>query len=355
MSAEWKRATWVHDMTAQGGLGHTTATLMDAFESFLTQVGWSRTSWMAAPTTDRYFTRTAKNVETTWRYNGDGPTQHAGIHVKLNTASTRLEITVFLENTAGTGAQRETTSGQTIYVTYSAAAPTTFLFVGGEDGWYVEAGRDGTENNAGHFFIATVQPFAEFGNVRPEAISWTCPGFPFDLVGSLRFPETRASQYVTATDGSGHTHSTSLLAYSVRGSNSIKTAAPANDQTYYVGSLDTILMRAADTAQNQTRYNWGLPFNAFDDAHRISPMAVSMNGADSATYNVPNGAWVVDGRGYRKIRRFTVISWTALAFSYLLDTQTGINYRVGYVPDAGRSVNIGVPWPDNSNVITIPL
>lgn len=354
MSAEWKRATWVHDMTAQGGLGHTTATLMDAFESFLTQVGWSRTSWTSTPTTDRYFTRTNKGVETTWRYTGDGPVQHAGIHVKLNTGSTRLEITTFLENTAGTGAQRETPSGQTIYVTYSAAAPTTFLFVGGEDGWYVEAGRDGVENNAGHFFIATMQAFTEFGNVRPETVNWVCPGFPFDLVGSIRFSYNRTSYYVVATDGSGHYHTSQLQAYTPRGCSSIKTANPANDATYPVGSLDSYLAYIGDNSQNgTTHWTWGIPFNALDDAHRVSPMVLLQHASDTANF-ASNTVPTCDGRAIRKIRRFTAVSWTALGFSFLLDSITGINYRVAYVPDGGRSFNIGVPWPDAGNVITIP-
>lgn len=406
MAGEWRRATFIID-----NILHTQTNIITAFESFLTQTGWVRASWSGSGT-DRYYLRADRNTQPRWQFTGDGGIKHGGIRVFYDSdAQTTTGLAVFagqkhiviqsfLENVSQNGAQIATEDvintsvaspgGNiarlgTIRIIYDNTAPNTYLLVGGEDGLYVECGRDAQNNNLGHGAILTFGAIPENHSSIDQTVGWTAQGLVADLFGSCRFTHNRNNRFVS-NDGSNKNFTSALQPQSPRGTYSLSsplysdaTVPSANGQAnangrrgLYLSSRDLLYganraasTEAATSAQSTTGdvdLQYFAAFGLFDSPqngrYRISPMlciqtlrqvecaATSASTSDVAASS--NQASVIDPRTFRQVFRFAVVDYTLLPWVNIQDAVSGATYRVARVEDNGRYSQIGIEWPSSA-------
>ncbi len=371
MANEWKRGTFTYDAV---GLAHTAQNIINGFTSFMTQANWEVPAW-ASNTLDRYFTRIDYGTSDVWKFNGDGPDQKGGIHIKWNSGSSRIEITAFLENSAGTGAQVETPSGNAIYISVDNTAPNNYLLIGGEHGLYVESGRDGINNNLGQGFVATFLPVDEFYGAKDTQRKWTAQGFCCDLTGNLKFSTLRTSVYVT-NDGSSRAFTSYLNPNVARGTNSLYTNTQADGRLGKLSHRKAIFGQGGATsngsgldgyctfgssylsALNNSRYVisqllFAPTLFANDAAAAINTSVLGT--ATTGTGSLGQGA-IIDPTAYwRQVKKFSQVQYDLTAWANITDAVTSTPYRVVGVADGGRTAKLGVEWPSSGNVLTIAL
>lgn len=364
MALEWKRGTFVYDVV---GLGHTSTTALNAFQSFLTQCGWDLAAYSTS--TDKYFVRTDRATNDYWRFNGDGPNQNCGILVRYNAGNSRLEIAAFLENQAGNASQKISNSTHIAHVTLDGTAPNNWLFVGGEGGFYVEAGRDGLPTNLGHAMVVAWEVIPEFNGTDDARRMWTTQGAVCDLFGNLKFTADRNSRFVD-NQGTNKNYTGRLRPYVCRGTGNFNLSSQGDDRQIGIGPRDNFFSfaRAASSSSlyNEiVRFCFGLINTPRDGRYRISPMLVDQlvdnahincgTTTSSASNNVaPDGsAYLFDLRQIRRVAKFAVVDASLIPFVTITDLATNVIYRVAQVGDGGRACNIGIVWPDNSNVVTV--
>jgi hypothetical protein len=362
MSGEWKRGTFTYDVV---GLAHTTANLMAAFTSFLTQCGWSVPAWSAS-VTDRYFVRTDHATSDVWHFTGDGPTQKCGLRVAI--VGSTLSVYSFLENTAGNGSYRS--SAQALSVTIDTTAPNNYLLIGGEFGIYLEAGRDGLPSNLGHGFIGTFLPVDEWYSAKNAERKWTSQGFVCHLMGNLAFSADRTHSIVT-NDGTSRKFTAYLAPYIVRGSTSVFTNSQVDDRR--IGLSHQRLLNSIfsiDASYWYYKFTLGSLFlsGMYNGRYVVSGLVVapsfdSYNNARSndgsgstTTSTVDTYMRVQDGASYwRRVPKFAQVEYTMTPWANIVDAVSGETYRVANIPDGGRTTKIAVSWPAAGDVVTVAL
>lgn len=372
MANEWIRAsvTLVPNVAPL----HTITNAVNAIGSFLVSGGWELASWSGAAN-DRYYLRADRGARERWRYEGDGPIQSCGIHVAV--VSTAIRISAFLENTTQTGAQIDTNAAtgtgnvcQFVSITFDSTAPNNYLMIGGEDGFYIEAGRDSSSVNLGHGMICCFAAIAELNSTKDNTVRWTTQGLPMDLTSTCKFCDsaTRSTRFVI-DDGTSRNFTAGLKLHSARGVSSTTIAsAPANYPDYYIGNRDLIL--GMNLGNNQTIIvgaTFGHRGSPEDGRYRISPVLMvqedtatdikNMSCSSSAVSNVVAAGTGGQNNTFRDIRhdrvilRIVVADYTLLPFANLTEAQTGKVYRLFEFNDGGRTANLGIEWTD---VVVVP-
>jgi hypothetical protein len=395
MASEWNRATFTID-----NILHTEVNYLNGIASFLTQSGWVLASWSSGlyGSNDRHFVRSDRAVQPRWQFVGDGPLQHAGIRVfydsnpnattgtSLFTGQEHIVIQSFLQNTAetdrqvltpdfvatvGGGAAASSRFG-TCRIVYDPSAPNNVLIIGGEDGLYLEAGRDASPNNLGHASIMTFGAIPELFGVYDDSVRWTAQGLVADLFDRCRFTHDRSNRFV-ANDGANKNFSCALQPYSARGTASIVAPNMFNQRPYYIGSRDSLVGMGAGSstptanpatstqrdAEIEFLATFGLANTPEVGRFRISPLlmvqdlldvnigAVSTSAADNIAPTATT-SWFLDPRRFRQVFRFAACDHTLLPSANIQDGATGAVYRVSRVEDGGRFSKLGVEWPGGS-------
>jgi len=400
MANEWARGTFTID-----NVTHDHTNIITAFDNFLTHasVGWEEASWSPGGT-DRYYLKDDRASRERWQYDGDGSQQYSGIRVwydsdpntstgtSLFPSEEHIVIQTFLQNVGATGSQILTpdyvgTSGSgaaqsyrfgSIRIKYDDTAPNNYLLIGGEDGLYVEVGRDAAENNLGHGAIMTFGAIPELHHTQDGSVQWTAQGLVCDLydgnTGGCRFCVSRNIRWVQ-NDAAEKNFTAGLQPYSPRGTRNILTPDQNDQEPYYIGSRDTFY-GASRTGRTtaissvvieedinlDAHATFGLCNTPLGDRYRISPLmmlqslievrcaASSNSGADVAATS--HSGWL-DPRAWRQIFRFAAVDYTLLPFQNVQDAVSGAIYRVARMEDNGRYSQLGVEWP--SGEITIPV
>lgn len=370
MANEWVRGTV--SLVPNVPPNHTITNALNAIQSVLVAGGWELASWTPGGN-DRYFIRADRGTRENWRYEGDGPVQNCGIHLYTNTpTNTEIRISSFLENTTATGVQvdcRDATANVNrrgfLTISWDVTAPNNYLIIAGEDGFYIEAGRDSSPVNLGHGAILAVSEIPELNATKGAQRRWTTQGFPMDLFGECRFTANRNLRFVT-NDGTSRNFTALLTLYGTRGVTSTTVApAPANFVDYSFGNRDLILGQTAFAAGSSNDLRYGCTFGQLnspeDGRYRINQMLLVQESAvtdvsnraasstsTSNTIAVGTGSVNVqfrDIRHDRLILRFVVVDYTLLPFANLTEAATGKVYRVIEHNDNGRTANIGIEWP----------
>lgn len=371
MAGEWSRGTAT--LIPNIAPFHTIANAMNLIGSFLTQTGWVEASWSPG-TSDRYWIRADRATQDHWRFDGDGPTQHCGIHAQQQNGDTEIHISCFLENQAEDDSQVDTfdfahstfRQARSI-ILFDVTAPNNWLFIGGEDGLYIEAGRDGNPNNLGHTHVATwgVQP--ELNSTREFTRRWSSQGFVLDLFGPCKFTEgltTRNLRYVI-NDGTSRNFTAYYQGIMARGSGSLATPGPTDYRGIRFGSRDLMngLTGFGSSAEHRYLFCFGHFNSPEDDRFRISPIQVtqisdnvdiaasSSSSSDVVPASTNPDVRCRDIRNHRKMRRVVVVDYTLLPFINIVEAQSGVTYRVVEHNDSGRTANLGVEWPA---VVVVP-
>lgn len=403
MSGEYNRATFQYDPV---GLGHTFTTILDKIESFLTQSGWQRPSWdtgsitttlntgasspfgTKASTQSRFYIRTDRNTQDTWRYTGDAVTQHGGIVVSYdNSASVGSEtgpqivIMTFVQNSAATGSQ--VTSGDgisgsgadirygSIRVQIDNLTVNNWFIYGGEQGLYIEVGSNGLPTNLGHGSIMVFGAIPEFHGTRDFTVQWTAQGLVCDFTRNCKFTASRNDRFVT-NDGTSKNFTASLQPLTPRGTASIYSLSGnvEDRRGYYIGAQDNFLSQSvAGTAANTTvdvattlqssikfAASFGLINSPLDGRFRLSPLMMAQHmgheicgvTSSSGSNNVAsasNTLFLLDVRAHRRIYKLVAADYTLLPFVNVIDAVTGATYRIVRVDDNGRFSHLGVEVP----------
>lgn len=422
MAGEWAQATFQYDPV---GLSHTFSFVMDKIENFLLLSGWERPTWdggmfgpgtVGTPSTPgsgdgRYFIRADRATQDRWRYTGDLITQHGGIFVWYNVdagvdqgngyepnlegstdpgeSGPQIVFQSFLENVTTDGVQLRTPDHDvtisgisrfgSIRVLLDNLAVNNWLLYGGEDGLYLEAGRDALNANLGHGAIMVFGEIPEFNATRDVARQWTAQGLVCDMRGPCRFTEDRNDRFVT-NDGTNKNFTASLQPYTPRGTSSIDSLSGNvfDERPYYIGCRDNFLSATAQGATTQaaeiaalsgnllsTKYaaSFGLINTPKNDRIRISPLFMIQeilhinSGVTSASANnnlasSTNAVPMIDVRTYRQIFRFVGADHTLIPFLSVVDSVSGATYRVARIDDNGRFSQFGIEVP--STTLTLP-
>lgn len=362
MSGEWKRGTFTYDVVGQA---HTTANLIAAFTSFLTQCGWTVPAWSAGAL-DRYFVRSDHATSDVWHFTGDGPTQRCGIRIQITGGV--LYVYTFLENSAQNGSYRS--SAQSLAVTIDVTAPNNYLLIGGEFGLYLEAGRDGLPTNLGHGFIGTFLPVDEWYSAKNAERKWTTQGFVCHLVGNLPFSSDRGHCLVT-NDGTSRKFTAYLVPYVVRGSSSVFSNAQADDTR--IGLSHQRLLNSIfsiDSAYWFTKFTLGSLFlsGMYNGRYVVSGLVVAPmwqsytnarsndGSASTTTSSTDSYMRVQDGASYwRRVPKFAQVEYTMTPWANIVDAVSGETYRVANIPDGGRTTKIAVSWPAAGDVVPVSM
>lgn len=357
MADEWKRGTFVYDVI---GVGHTPTNLMNAIQSFLTQVGWVRASWDTA--TIQYFLRGDRGSDNFWMFNGDGAPQACGIRVELDAANSRIIIRTFLENAAANALQIASGTPHQMFLAYDATAPNNLLFIGGKKGFYYESGRDGLPTNLAHGMVLGWEAVPEYHSQDDDLVNLTTQGIACDLFGALKFSNDRTNLKLCDVLNGNRNYTGGLQAYICRGTSGFVTATQANDRLMAIGSRDNFFSIHCDYNNLSVRQSLGLLLTPRKGAYRISPL-MTMQASDffycyaSGGGNndaASNGATrYTDVRSLRQVKRFVVVDATLIPFVNLTDVVSSTIYRIAQVADAGRPANIGIEWPNVSNIVTV--
>lgn len=304
-----------------------------------------------------------------WWYTGDNYYQHSGILVQHNASPARIEITSFLENVAKTGVQVAVTAGATYrtVINYDNTKNNDYMFIAGEDGFYVEGGTDTNLNNIAHGAVMAFYPDPEMYGTRNRERQWTSQGITIPFLGNL-LSYDRNYRFVE-TVGDRRNHTGLLYGRCARGCGSTTVRSPADNKEAYIGSREHN-MHAMELPQNASSYSrvffttFGMFQSNFDDLYRITSITVQV----SDLYQVmrySTGTEVVSAASIseyvRDIRngmcptpKFGVCSSYLLPWNNIVDKRTGLTYRVARVSDGGRNSNVVIVWPDLSNVVAIP-
>lgn len=425
MAGEWNQASFQYDPV---GLSHTFVFIMDKIESFLTQSGWERPTWdggapgagtVGTPSTPgsgdgRYFVRSDRATQDRWRFTGDGLTQHCGIFVWYNVdagvdqgngyepnlgdvadadeSGPQIVIQTFLENSTPDGVQVLSPDHEirdagppvvhrmgSIRVLLDNLAVNNWLLYGGEDGLYLEAGRDSLNASLGHGAVMVFGEIPEFNATRDVARQWTTQGLVCDMRGLCRFTVNRDDRFV-ANDGTDKNFTASLQPYSARGTSSIDSTAGniSDHRPYYIGCRDNWLSAtpfgAATLAAEffsgsgtgvSTRYaaSFGLLNTPKNDRIRISPLFMlqqsqhtqaGVNNTTSSNNIVASltGLPTLDVRTFRQIFRFVGADHTLIPFLSVVDSVSGATYRIARFDDNGRFSQFGIEVPNTT--LTLP-
>lgn len=356
MADEWKRGTFVYDVI---GLGHTPTNLMNALQSFLTQVGWERASWDTA--TVRYFLRTDRSTDNYWMFNGDGAPQACGIRIELDAAGSRILIRTFLQNQAGNALQIASSTTHQIVLAYDSTAPNNLLFIGGKKGFYFEDGRDGKPTNLAHGMIVAWEPVPEYNGTDDLRVNRTTQGAACDLFGSLKFCVNRSSYRFVDSRNGNRAYSGNLAPFVCRGSLNSITAIPVDNPNVFIGPRDHVFgiyINNNDPGASQTaQFTFGLAFTPRDGRFRVSPLMVDQSSETLPCVSINSSGLtnvsIRDIRAIRQATRFVVVDGTLIPFVNLTDAATSVIYRIAQVADLDRPANIGIAWPDASNIVTV--
>lgn len=361
MANEWKKYTWTYDPISSG---HTFISILNSFQSGLTQCGWELAPWNANIVANpngsnwRYFIRTDRSTRNVWKYNGDGWDQNCGILVRYDSVSNQIRLHAFLENFNQTAPQERTTDAGDIRFVIDNTAPNNYLVRLGEDGLYVEVGRDGINNNLGHGMVSVIQVIPEFYGTKEAQIRWTTQGICMDFSGEIRFTQDRNQRFVV-NDGSNHNITANLAPYVCRGTNNVQTQSIVLNQRYFIGPRDLYIGLAnfnGGGAGLSSRATFGNLWGAFDERYRISPMLLVQDGtatdfgtSDGTSNNARPPYYgfgsMMDYRNLRQIARLATIDHTLLNNSLVQDLVSTKYYRVARVEDNGRYFNVGIEEP----------
>jgi len=418
LSAEWNSATFQYDPV---GLSHTFVFVMDKLENALIQSGWERPSWDggafgpgtaggpdAAATDVRHFIRADRNTQDRWQYKGDLLTQHGGIVIWYHADPTaapygpnlggpsnagesgpQIVVQAFLENSAASGVQRYTLDhaedNSTVHrfgslrLRLDNLAVNNWLVYVGEDGLYLEAGRDTFKTNLGHGAIMCFDSINELNGTRDEAVQWTTQGLVCDFFGQCRFTEDRNVRFVL-NDGTNKNTTAALQPYTVRGTASIDSLSGTvfDDRAYYIGARDNFLSHGyggVSVGSNSefsssgggvsSRYaaSFGLINTPKNDRIRVSPLFMVQQSthinvgvlSSVASNNVTptaNTLQLLDVRTMRQVLRYAAADATLIPFLNVVDSVSGTTYRIARMDDAGRFSQFGVEVP--AVQITLP-
>ena len=373
MAGEWRRGTAT--IIPNVAPNHTIANAMNAIGSFLTQTGWELASWSGS-TSDRYYLRTDRTTQNRWRYDADGPTQYCGIHIQQANSDTEIHISTFLEDLGATASQVDTIDaggqgtnrqGKAI-ILFDVTAPNNYLIVGGEDGLYIEAGRDGTVNNLGQAWIFAFAAIAELNATKDAQVRWMSQGVPLDLFGACKFTESASRQlrYVI-NDGTNRNFTSHFAGFVARGSLNVSSPNAADGQVARFGNRDLMLGQTGFGGGGEIRY--GCCFGHFnspeDDRYRISPVIMLQDGSatdiaisstsvsDTLAASGNTDVRMRDIRHDRLVLRMVVCDYTLLPFINITEAQTGKVYRVVEFNDNGRTANLGIEWPSLTVTISV--
>jgi hypothetical protein len=364
MANEWARSTFTVDAV---GSGHTPQSVINGFTSFLTQTGWVVPAW-STDSLDRHFVRSDHVTSDVWWYTGDSaPTRRCGIRIRYVSASTRFEISCFVETSGQSARQYETPAGQIAYIAWDVTAPNNFLVIGGEDGLYWETGRDGNPNNLGHGFIATHTGIPEFYSARSSADKWLSQGFVVDLIGQLKISYNRAQRNFVLPDGGNRVFTTCLAPILARGSVNSTTISPATNPAVMLSNrmvwFGGLIYTGTGSWLVEHLGTLAVPLSPINGRYVVSPLIIInyndtyiqvYNAGTSASTAAPNNDFrFQDPRNIRQVKRFAAVDFTLLGFSNIQDAVTGATYRVAKFPDGGRSTNAGVEWP--ATIVTSSL
>ena len=312
------------------------------------------------------FNVTASIVSDQWRYNGDVVEQNCGLHVFWNTGSARVEISAFLENTAGGAAQVDTTSTQRCFIAYNNTLQNDWLIYCGEDGVYYETGVSGTPQNIAHGLIATFMPIPEFSGTKDAQRKWTTQGLSMDLFGNIKFTTDRNIRFIDNA-GANKNYTGSLQPFVARGVVDLATPVRANDRRHPVGPADNWIGGSGIGISDSERY-WfcalGMAWTPIDDRYKISPMWMLQHLTSLGTYqssgvgsnNVApasvNSGVMIESRWLRKLPRIAVPDSSLLPYVNVTDPITSKIYRIARVADGGRNASIAIEYP--ATAVTIP-
>jgi hypothetical protein len=423
MAAEWNQATFQYDPVGQS---HTPSWIMDKIENFLILSGWERPSWdggmfgagtVGTPSEGalgdgRHFIRSDRATQDRWRYTGDLLTQHCGIFVWYNVDAgvdqgngyepnlggpsdaeedgPQIVIQTFLENTTPDGVQIYTPDHDSVVsgihrfgsirLNIDNLAVNNYLIYGGEDGLYLEVGRDAFNANLGHGAVMVFGEIPEFNATRDAARQWTAQGLVCDMRGNCRFTVSRNDRLVT-NDGTDKNFTASLQPFAARGTSSIDSLAGGanvyDNRPYYIGSRDNWLSATPYGATTQaaeffsqsgsslsSRYaaSFGLLNTPKNDRIRISPLFMVQEirhinsgvNSVSASNNVAattNALPQIDVRTMRQVFRFVGADHTLIPFLSVVDSVSGATYRVGRMDDNGRFSQFGIEVPTSTIVL----
>lgn len=301
-----------------------------------------------------------------WWYTGDNYYQHSGLRVQYVAGSPNtVQITTFLENSGKTASQ--TTCTTVVSIAYDITQDNTFLFISGEDGFYVEGGTDASNNNVAHGMIFAFYPDETFGGTRDRERTWLSQGGVYELRGLL--VGDRNYRFVE-TVGDRRNHTSHITAGFTRGSDSILSKRNIDNRLRYFGPRDHLfasIYRMSDgTVYPRTFYHTlGLMQSNFDDLYRVSMLALLQGESSYDVVRYSTGAETVGGstsgltyvfdtrNAIRAIPKFGVCSSYLLPWNNITDKRTGQVFRVAQVYDGGRIPNICIVWPDATNVVTI--
>jgi hypothetical protein len=292
--------------------------------------------------------------------------QHNGIHVKIASVS-QISIASFLENTTQAGMQISLVPTYQVAIAQDNTQINNFLFVGGEDGFYIEGGTGANYNNIAHGFIFAYYPDASFGGTRDRERTWLSQGGVYDLRGTIRTDDHNYRFVETVSDRRNHTGK--INAMLPRGSLSVLNRNASDNRQMYFGPRDHWMAVPYYVYSDHWHIHTatlGLFQSNFDDLYRVSffcalqgqgetySLARTSGGAETVGGTTDNQSTIFDLRnGLRQIPKFGCCSSYLLPWNNITDKRTGIIFRVAQVPDTGRNSNIAVVWPDNSNVVTI--
>ena len=398
MPGEWNRATFQIDAPGQS---HDQDTILTSLNSFMTQSGWERPSWddgnqgPGANGESFYWIRSDRNTQSRWQFNGDVVIKHGGIRAWYDddpegttglpefSGLKHIVIQSFLENSTATGVEVATpdhvgsVSGiaerfGSIRILFDNLAVNTWFIYGGEDGVYIEVGRDGEEANLGHGMILTFDAIPDLHGTLDAAVDATAQGLVCDLFGNCRFTADRSDRFV-ANDGTDKNFSASLQPYSPRGTINIDTVSGNvfDQRAYYIASRDNLWATGSGTDQGASsaiveavfteasaKYaaTFGLINSPKNNRFRLSPLHmlqdmqhwnVGRSDVSSANNGPASGdlTALLDVRVQRQILRVVAADYTLLPFVNVVDAVTGATYRIGRMDDAGRFSQFGVEVP----------
>jgi hypothetical protein len=373
MSGEWGRSSFTVDAS---GSGHTAQNVINAFTSFLTQLGWQVPGW-SSNTLDRYFIRSDSGSSDVWDFNGDGPTQRCGIRITYESGNSRFRFQPFLQNSGATGDQITVQNDGSFTVTWDTTAPNMYVVIGGEFGISVECGKSGNPSNLGLGFIGTQLAIPEFNGVRNATRLWTTQGFGVNLGAALNV--FYANSYWPNNDGSSHPYTMTNFARFARGSSSAavqtmsnNTAAGLSNRMFRLGAAgrpDWTSNAVGNTGV--MKCSLGVPWSPTAGKYAVSGLTIDqflqgsatngaaffinsaagqINGASMTTYQTT----IDDFRELRQVKKFAAVDYQILPWTTIQDPVTGVYYRAQrYNDQGGRYGNIAVEWP--STVITVTL
>lgn len=318
---------------------------------------------------------TAAALTVIWRFNGDSPEQACGIRVLYDSGNSRIAVSAIIETTTQDGIYKETTPAVIPWYLYDLTVENDLIIIGGEDGLWVEVGSDGATNNLANFFIGTQQPIKEFSGTKDAKTELTSQGLAMDLFGNLapKLTSNRNARFID-NNGANRNFSTLLNVAAARGTTQVASSTQVDGQTYYFMPRDNLIGLVstggslAGGGLGPLAYisSFAMINSPVDDRYKISPFWLLQDQAalvpvndlnGSSSNNTPatgNYAWMMEPRWLRTIPRLLAVDQTLIPDNIYEDTITGKNIRVVAIADFGRTTNVGIEWPADDHVVTIP-